>query len=91
MARTLQVQLTVQPDSILLHRFRNFGEEVYTALREECAVSLDEIDSATTTFHLRQIHKRFVRTAAAMMRELLRKHHMLEIVTVDEIRETTEA
>jgi len=91
MAKILKVQLTVPPSSDLVHRFRNFGEDVYSALREECAVSIDEIDAATSTFHIREIHKRFVRTAAAMVREISQKHHMSEIVNVDEIPETTNA
>jgi len=70
---------------------RNLGEEVYGALREDCAVSLDEIDAATTTFHIREIHKRFVRTAGAIVRDLVVRHHMTEIVTVEEVRETTDA
>ena len=91
MGKILRVHLTVPPDSTLVHRFRNLGEEVFTALREECDVSLEEIDAATTTYHIREIHKRFVRTAAAIVRELLQKHHMSEIVTADEIQETTNA
>ena len=39
MAKTLKVQLTA-PSPNLVHWFRNFGEDVYRALRDECEVSI---------------------------------------------------
>lgn len=91
MAKILKIQLTVPPSPELVHRFQNFGEDVYGALRVECEVSIDEIDSATHTFHVRKIHKRFVRTAAATVRKISAEHHLAELVTVEEITLSTKA
>ena len=33
-----------------LGRFKNFGEDVYLALREHCTISIQEIDAAIDSF-----------------------------------------
>ena len=84
-SRTLKVHLTnASPD--LVHEFRNFGEQVWTALREDYGVSLEEIDASTSEFHLREIPKREVRTVAARVRKIVERHQNL-VINVDEIRE----
>ena len=84
-SRTLKVHLTnASPD--LVHDFRNFGEEVWSALREDYAVSLEEIDASTSQFHLREIPKREVRTVAAQVRKLVERYRSL-VINVDEIKE----
>lgn len=82
MGRTLKLQLK-NPNPDLVHDFRNFGEDVYRQLREDCAVSIDEIDASTSEFHLREIRKREVRTVAAKVRKLAEKYTSL-IIIVDE-------
>ena len=88
MARTLKVELAV-PDALsvdgLVPHFQNFGEDVYRALRDECDVSIDEIDHFNGAFHLRGLHKREVRTIAAKVRKILEKHHWLTDVKVYEL------
>ena len=91
MAKILRVQLRIPPTPPVMHRFLNFSEEVYFALKGECAISGDEIDGPTGRFHLREIHKRFVRTAAAKVREIAKKHHILESIDVVEVTETANA
>jgi hypothetical protein len=84
-SRTLKVHLTnASPD--LIHDFQNFGEEVWSALREDYAVSIEEIDASTNAFHLREIPKREVRTVAARVRKLVERYPSL-VINVDEIRE----
>jgi len=53
----LRVELMTQATDDLVHRFRNFGEDVYRALGKGL-VDLDEIDEATTCFHVRGVPKR---------------------------------
>lgn len=85
MGRTLKVHLTnARPD--LVHEFRNFGEEIWRALREGYGVSLEEIDASTSEFHLREIPKREVRTVTAQVRKLVEGYRNL-VIKVDEIRE----
>lgn len=83
MSRTLKVHLTnASPD--LVHDFRNFGEDVYRALRDEYAASIAEIDASTREFHLREIPKREARTVAARVRKLAERYASL-VIHVDEI------
>jgi hypothetical protein len=90
MARTLKVQLTV-PSPDLIHEFRNFGEDIYRALRNECEVSIQEIDTSTSEFHLRGIHKREVRTITAKVRKIIKKYQWLPPINVYEIPENHQA
>jgi hypothetical protein len=83
MGRTLKVRLAnASPD--LVHEFRNFGEEIWKALREDYAVSLEEIDASTREFHLREIPKRELRTVTARVRKLVERYRNL-VINVDEI------
>jgi hypothetical protein len=90
MARTLKVQLTA-PSPDLIHEFRNFGEDIYRALRNECEVSIQEIDTSTSEFHLRGIHKREVRTITAKVRKIIKKYQWLPPINVYEIPENHQA
>jgi hypothetical protein len=89
-AGTLKVELAV-PNALavqnLVPNFRYFGEDVYRALRNECDVSIEEIDSSVGAFHLRGLHKRDVRTVAAKVRKILEKHPWLTDVKIYEISE----
>jgi hypothetical protein len=58
-SRTLKVQLTnASPD--LVHDFRNFGEEVWSALREDYALSIEEIDASTSELTNRATQRRSI-------------------------------
>jgi hypothetical protein len=84
MSRILKIHLTV-PKAELVHQFRNFGEDVYRALRGECEVLIQEIDSSTGEFHLRGIHKRELRTTAAKVRKIAAKCQISSSIEVSEI------
>lgn len=90
MARTLKVELAV-PNALsvqgLVPEFQNFGEDVYRDLRDECEISIDEIDHFAGAFHLRRLHKRDVRTIAARVRKILEKYHSLTDVKIYEVPE----
>jgi hypothetical protein len=90
MARTLKIQLTT-PDPNLVHQFRNFGEDVYRAFRNECEVSIQEIDSSTSQFHLRKIHKRELRSTAAKVRKIAEKSLMSGLINVSELPDDHDA
>ena len=85
MSRVLQVNLTNASDD-LVHEFRNFGEDVFSALRDDYGVSIDEIDASLSKFHVRNIPTRKVRTVAAQVRKIAERHRNLA-VSVDEINE----
>jgi hypothetical protein len=85
MGRTLKVHLlNANPD--LVHAFRNFGEDVYCAFRDDYAVDIAEIDASTQEFHVRKIPKRQLRTIAARVRNLVEKYANL-VINVVEIQE----
>jgi hypothetical protein len=94
MARTLKVELAV-PNALsvqgLVPKFQNFGEDVYRALRDECDISLGEIDHFAGAFHLRRLHKRDVRTIAAKVRKILENHHWLTDVKIYEVADDHDA
>ena len=87
-AKTLKVELTV-PNALavqdLVPTFQDFGEEVYRELRGECDVSIHEIDHFSGAFHLRGLHKRNVRSAAARVRKILEGYHSLTEVKIFEV------
>ena len=90
MARTLRVHLNA-PAPELIHQFRNLGEDVWGVLQRECEISRPEIDSSTSEFYMRGIHKRDLRALAAKVRKLVDKSGMGSLVTVSElIRENDE-
>ena len=65
-----------------MHRFRNFGEDIYRALRERCSVNIDEIDVATTSFMVRDIHKRELGRITKIIREELQRHNFAASATL---------
>jgi hypothetical protein len=88
MARILKVELAVlNPLSVqgLVHDFRNFGEDVFRALYNECDISIEEIDHFAGAFHLRGIHKRDFRTIAAKVNRILEKHPWLLNIKIYEV------
>jgi hypothetical protein len=88
MSRKVKVHLTnASPD--LVHSFRYFGEDVFRALRNDYAVSIDEIDASTREFNVRRIPKREVRTVVAKIRKLGERHANL-VINVDEIQDGDE-
>ena len=46
MLKTLRVQLNV-PAPELVRQFRNLGEDIWSAQKHECDISLPEIDAST--------------------------------------------
>jgi hypothetical protein len=91
MAKTLKIELAV-PNALsvdgLVSSFQDFGEDVYRALRNECDISIEEIDHFVGAFHLSGIHKRDVRTIAAKVRKILEKYQRLTDVKIYEVVES---
>ena len=84
MAIHLQIKLTRSPVECL-HRFRNFGEDVFREMREECSLSINEIDQANGVFYVRDLRARFLRTAAAKIRRIALKHRLADRIDVTEV------
>ena len=63
-----------------IHRFRNFGEAVYLALRESCSVDIDEIDASTSKFMVRDIPAETTDSVCARIRTIAGQHFFGETV-----------
>jgi hypothetical protein len=93
--RTLKIKHNV-PNPLLVgdlvSRFKDFGEDVWRALHDECDVSIKEIDHAVAEFHIRGIHKREARKATAKVRDILeKKYPMLPPIDIVEMEESDDA
>ncbi len=75
MAKTLLVQISDAPTPDVVHRFRNFGEDVYRALRDSCDIDVQEIDASTNRFHVRGIKARQVGRVVMLIKSELRAHN----------------
>jgi hypothetical protein len=50
MSASIWIEVTEPVTDELVHNFRNFGEDVYRALKDVCCVSLNEIDRCENAF-----------------------------------------
>ena len=78
MTRKIVIDFDAQPDQhVLIHRVRNFGEDLYRACRDDgwAEVSLDEVDRATNQLIVKVGSARRERRIAAMIEALLAKHY----------------
>lgn len=50
MKPSIKIELKDGLADTFLHRFGNFGEEVWADLKDKCSVSLEEIDRCTGSF-----------------------------------------
>lgn len=74
--RTIQIFGQLSPRSDWAHRFRNFGEAVYARLGGHHDVSIEEIDAALDTFHLRGVAAEEVAAVEETLTAMLREHHL---------------
>lgn len=79
---TLRILGQLQPEDAWLHRFRNFGEDVYVQLRERCDVSIEEIDAAFDTFYIKGVAAGEAAAVTATLDHILREHHLEDSVCV---------
>jgi hypothetical protein len=80
--KALTITAQPKPEKGWVHRFRNFGEEVYLALRESCDVSIEEIDAAFDEFHVHRIQDEDVAIVRRSATNLLSAHHLDDSVFV---------
>ena len=80
--RALRIVGQPQPEDSWLHRFRNFGEDVYVQLRDRYAVSIQEIDAAVDAFHIGSIPEGEVSVVAATLRRMLAERHLDDSILV---------
>jgi hypothetical protein len=85
MAKRLEIRVTDHgPDHSSVHRFQNFGEDVFRYCRQSglAKADLGAIDSSTDTLEIWGIKSRKLRTVEADIKRLLAAHffHDFEFV-----------
>ena len=81
---TLQIEVPDDGRETFVHCFRNFGEDVWSKLRNECSVSLQEVDASTTSFCIRDIKQTEVYRISACILEIANKHFFSETIKIIE-------
>jgi len=75
MSAVIKIDISDEPASDIVHRFRNFAEDVSRSLRDTCRVSIEEIGTSTTSFTVRDIHPRDLGDVTQTIKRELKKHH----------------
>lgn len=85
MNAAIKIEICDEPTGDVVHRFRNFGEDIYRELRDTCSVNTDEIDHSTTSFVVRDIHKRDLGVVTQTIKRELRRHHFEQTATLTRV------
>jgi len=75
MSAVIKIDISDEPASDIVHCFRNFAEDVSRSLRDTCRVSIEEIGTSTTSFTVRDIHRRDLGDVTQTIKRELKKHH----------------
>jgi hypothetical protein len=75
MCAIIQIEVSDEPTSDVIHRFRNFGEDCYRLLRDKCVIRIEEIDASTTSFCVREIHYRDLDDVTQIINRELKRHY----------------
>ena len=59
-----------------VHRFRNFGEDVWREFRDELTVSLGEIDKSTDRFIVKNIKQRQLKRVLERLEKIATAHSL---------------
>jgi hypothetical protein len=74
--KALTITAQPKPEAGWVHRFRNFGEDVYVQLRDSCDVGIAEIDAAFDEFHVDTVREADIDAVARTVAALNRAHHL---------------
>jgi hypothetical protein len=82
MTTAIKIKIPPHEDPDLLHHFRNFGEDVYRALKGKCSISLEEIDASNSEFVVRDVRASDLGTVSATIKRVINAHRFDGIVTL---------
>jgi len=86
MSFSLKIEVNDEFSESLVHRFRNFGEDVYVELRAICVISVEEIDVSTTSFNIRKIKPKNIGEVVRRVKNHLKEHGFQESATLNRIK-----
>ena len=75
MTVAIKIMISDLPTSEVIHRFRNFGEDIFRLVRDICSVNIEEIDRATDSFVVRDIHRCDLGLVNQTIKREIKKHH----------------
>ena len=75
MSTNIKIEIAGAVDPDIIHRFRNFAEDIYRALKDSCSVSIEEIDNAATSFTVRNITTKEIGSFTQTIKNKIKKHH----------------
>ena len=85
MSAAIKIEISNEATPDVVHRFRNFGEHVFRALRETCSVDIEEIDASTTSFTVRYIQRSALGDVTQAIKRELKRHHFDQTATLNRI------
>lgn len=74
--KALTITAHPKPEAGWVHRFRNFGEDVYAQLRDLCDVNIAAVDAAFDEFHIGGVRDDDLDAVAGTVAALNRAHHL---------------
>ena len=81
MSKSISITIEDKVTPEILHRFRNFGEDVWRELKDECNVDLDEIDRSTNAFFVCGIKTKMAKRTLAKIENIAEEHNLQDSVT----------
>lgn len=74
MSQSIWIEVDAPITDELVHDFRNFGEDVFRALRDTCCVSINEIDWCESSFGVWDVPAGRMEEARETIERLLRRY-----------------
>lgn len=81
---SLRISIQDDPTSTVVHRFQNFGEDVYRLYRDVYDISIDEIDSSVNSLGIPNVKRREIKRVSEEIERLLKQHGFTGSVAVVE-------
>ena len=72
----------VEPRDDLVHNFRNFGEDVYRALRDRYPINISEIDRAISCFTIPDVRRTDIGFVSESITRLVKKYRFESTIRV---------
>ena len=82
MGTTIKIEISGPANPDIIHRFRNFAEDIYRALKDSCSVSIEEIDKTTTSFTVRNIPTKEIGSVTQTIKNQIKRHHFEDTASV---------
>jgi len=70
----IQIKISEQSSDEVIHKFRNFGEDIYRSLHDICEINLKEIDSSTSNFTVSGIKSRDLGKVTDVIKKEIKRH-----------------